>query len=312
MITKSNFRGVTWIDMESPSPDDVAEIKEEFDIHSIMAQEMSVPSLRPKVDVYSNAVYLVLYFPEYEYRRPGFSDDGSTGSREVDFIIGKDFIVTVHYERIDQFYDFTKLFEVGELMDSGKTREKVDAGFIFFNIMKGLYQSIEDDLESINSNLKDIESQIFAGKEQSMVQRISRVNRSLLDFRWALKNHENLLNSLESDAGDFFDERFSFYIRSLFNEYYEIWNVIESNKEIVGDLRTTNDSLLTTKTNEVMKIFTILAFFTYPLSLVSSLFSMNTQYTPLVHSLYGFWVILLGMVIATLLMFFYFKRRKWF
>src|SRR3989344_3468420 len=48
MITKSSLRGVTWIDMESPSQDDVAKIREEFEIHQIV--EMSVPSLRPKVD----------------------------------------------------------------------------------------------------------------------------------------------------------------------------------------------------------------------------------------------------------------------
>src|SRR3989344_939566 len=245
MITKSSFRGVTWIDMESPSPDDVAKIREEFEIHQIVAQEMSVPSLRPKVDVYSNAVYLVLYFPVYDH-----------GNAEVDFIIGKDFIVTVHYERINEFADFTKLFEVGELMGNSKTAH-VDAGFVFFNIMKGLYRSIEDHLESINGNLKDIE-------------RMSNVNRSLLDFRWALKKHEDLLNSLESDAGEPFDEHFPYYIRSLSNEYYKITNIIEGNKEIVNDLHITNDSLLTAKTNEVMKTLTLLALVTFPLSLVAS------------------------------------------
>ncbi len=311
MITKSSFRGVTWIDMESPSSDDVAKIRREFDIHSMVAQEMSVPSLRPKVDVYSNAVYLVLYFPVYEHGKPGFSDDGSHGSREVDFIIGKDFIVTVHYERIDQFYDFTKLFEVGELMGSGK-EESVDAGFVFFNIMKGLYRSIEDHLESINSNLKNIELMIFAGEERRMVERISNVNRSLLDFRWALKNHEDLLNSLESDAGELFDEHFPYYIRSLSNEYYKIVNVMESNKEIVNDLHSTNDSLLTAKTNEVMKFFTLLAFVTFPLSLVASIFSMNTQYTPLVHEPYGFWLIVIVMTMVMALMLVYFKRKRWF
>ncbi|HBC44320.1 MAG: Mg2 transporter protein CorA family protein [Parcubacteria group bacterium GW2011_GWF2_52_12] len=300
MITKSSFRGVTWIDMESPSPDDVAKIREEFEIHQIVAQEMSVPSLRPKVDVYSNAVYLVLYFPVYDH-----------GNAEVDFIIGKDFIVTVHYERINEFADFTKLFEVGELMGNSKTAH-VDAGFVFFNIMKGLYRSIEDHMESINGNLKDIERMIFAGEERRMVERISNVNRSLLDFHWALKNHEDLLISLESDAGELFDERFPYYIRSLSNEYYKITNIIEGNKEIVNDLHSTNDSLLTAKTNEVMKIFTLLAFVTFPLSLVANLFSMNIKHTPLVEQPYGFWIVVIMMSLVTVFMLVYFKRKRWF
>lgn len=310
MITKSSYRGVTWIDMESPSKADITKVRKEFDVHSMVAEEVLSPSIRPKVDVYSSHVYLVLHFPVYSYGKPGFDDDSTHPTREIDFILGKEFLITVHYEPINEFLDFTKLFEASELIDHGRNAD-IDASFIFYHILRGLYRGIENDLESINHNLHDIEAHIFQGDERRMVERISNVNRSLLDFRWALKNHEDILNSLESDAGDFFNESFSSHLRTLYNEYYKIWNVIESNKEIVNDLRITNDSLLSTKTAEVMKVLTILAFVTFPLSLVASLFGMNTVYTPLVGEKYGFWIIIALMAAATGCMFFYFKHKKW-
>ena len=263
MITKSSYRGITWIDMESPSKADIIKVRKEFDVHSMVAEEVLTPSLRPKVDVYSSHIYLILHFPRY-----------TSLSREIDFILGKEFLITVHYEPIDEFLDFTKLFEASELIGQGRDAD-IDAGFIFYHILRGLYRGIENDLESINQNLRDIESHIFLGDERRMVERISNVNRSLMDFRWALKNHEDILNSLENDTAGFFIDSFSSQLHALYNEYYKIWNSIESNKEIVGDLRTTNDSLLSTKTNEVMKVLTILAFITFPLSLIASIFGMN-------------------------------------
>ncbi len=296
--------------MESPNKADIAKVREDFDVHSIVAEEVLTPSLRPKVDVYSSHVYLVLHFPVYSYGKLGFADDGARTSREVDFILGKNFLVTVHYEHIDEFLDFTKLFEASELMGQGRDAE-IDAGFVFYHILGGLYRGIEDDLESINRNLRDIESHIFLGDERRMVERISNVNRSLLDFRWALKNHEDILNSLESDASDFFNESFLTYLHTLYNEYYKIWNIIESNKEIVSDLRTTNDSLLSTKTNEVMKVLTILAFITFPLSLVASIFGMNIDSAPIINNPYGFWIVIGIMLVLMTSMFLYFRHKRW-
>ena len=296
--------------MESPSKADIAKVRKEFDVHSMVAEEVLAPTLRPKVDVYSSHVYLVLHFPVYTYGKPGFDDDSARSAREIDFILGKEFLITVHYEPIDEFLDFTKLFEASELIGQGQEAD-VDAGFIFYHILRGLYRGIENDLESINRNLRDIESHIFYGDERRMVERISNVNRSLLDFRWALKNHEDILNSLESDAADFFSENFSYQLRTLYNEYYKIWNIIESNKEIVADLRTTNDSLLSTKTNEVMKVLTILAFITFPLSLIAAIFGMNIDSAPLVNNPYGFWIVIGGMLISSVCMLAYFRRKRW-
>ena len=144
-----------------------------------------------------------------------------------------------------------------------------------------------------------------------MVERISRANRSLLDFRWALKNHEDILSSLETDGGDFFGQSFSDNLKSLFNEYYKIWNIIESNKEIVNDLRITNDSLLTTKTNEVMKALTVIASLTLPLSLIVNFFGMSIKLSILPGDERDFWIVVAIMVSALIVTFGYFSHKKW-
>ena len=81
--------------------------------------------------------------------------------------------------------------------------------------------------------------------------------------------------------------------------------------EFLHELRETNNSLLTTKQNETMKRFTILAFTIFPLTLVAALFSMDTKYEPIVGSPYDWYTIVGIMVVAVIIMYWYFKRKEW-
>jgi len=82
--------------------------------------------------------------------------------------------------------------------------------------------------------------------------------------------------------------------------------------ESLHELRETNNSLLTTKQNETMKVFTVLAFITLPLSLIASLFNMDLVDIPLEHQPYGFWIVIAGMAVISLCMLWFFKYKKWF
>ena len=87
--------------------------------------------------------------------------------------------------------------------------------------------------------------------------------------------------------------------------------ILEGQKETLLDLRITNDSLLTTKTNEIMKILTIVAFITFPLTLIAGIFGMNAKYMPFVVHDKDFFIILGLMVVTVFIMFAYFKFKKW-
>lgn len=309
MIKKFHYKDLVWVDMQSPTKAEVEEITKEFKIHPIAGNELTKPSPRSHVDLYDNFIYLVLHFPTcqicYGNRKEGMND-----VEEIDFIVGKDFLITTHYEEINTLHEFAKIFEVDWLQE--KRKDKLHAGFLLYYIIREMYDDLQDGLDYINGSLKSIEKQIFSGKEREMVETLSKVNRNLIDFRWAIKSHIEILPSLEEAGVSFFGEGFSYYLSSLNSEYQKIWSMLEGNRETFLDLQSTNDSLLSTKTNEVMKTLTIMAFITFPLSVLTSLFGMNTTNTPFVDNPNGFWIIIVIMLVAVGAMFGYFKKKKWF
>lgn len=303
MISRYTHKGLTWVDVQSPTQEEVRALSEEFSIHPLAADELLAPTLRPKVDLYPNFIYLILHFPTISHKHDGGHE------QEVDFIVGKNFLITTHYGLIDPLHEFSKVFEVNSILDKGNIGEH--AGFLLFYILKEFYKMLDSELDHINRDFMDIESKIFAGKERDMVTAISHLNRDLLNFKQAVRPHKEVLESFELAGTKFFGHEFLYYLRTIIGEYYKVSSVLDGHRETILELRDTNDSLLTTKTNDIMKMLTITTFSMLPAGLIVGIFGMNTTETPVVENPFGFWIILSGVLIAIGSTYFFFKGKKW-
>ena len=304
MLTKQTCRNITWIDLESPTPSETRSLMEEYGLHFLVAEELLTPTLRPKVDIYENCIYLILHFPTVTHSHDKHSE------QEIDFIIGKNFFITAHYGFIDSLDREKRLFDVNAILKKCNIGDH--AGFLFFSMIKELYATSIAELDVIHKNLDDIENRIFKGEERLMVGVLSKMNRKLLNFKKAISQHKEVLESLEIAGRKFFGPDFSYYLRAITGEYYKVAALLEGTKEISDELQETNNSLLTTKTNDIMKTLTIMGVITFPSMLLASLFSMNTDFWPIVGVQNDFWVIVGIMAAVTIGFFAFFKYKKWF
>ncbi len=303
MIHRYTYQKLTWIDLESPSQEEVRTVMDELGIDPLIAEELLAPTLRPRIDVENGYFYLVLHFPVIKH-----SHADST-PQEIDFVVGKDWMVTTHYDSIDPLHTFSRIFETNSIIDNGATWGH--AGDLFFHMTSTLYESIGHELEHIEDRLKYTEEDVFDGHEKEMVLSLSLIGRDLLRFKQVLGPHKTMLDSLSGAAEPIFGTAFARKTRSVVGEYYRVWHTIETHIASLDELRETNNSLLTTKQNETIKTFTILAFATLPMTLVASVFGMNTQNAPFIGRPDDFWIVLSIMVILAMLCLLYFKHKHW-
>lgn len=299
MITTYNHKDLTWIDLEAPSKDEVRFIMEQYGIHPLVGNELLRPTEHPKVDLYDGFIYLVLHFPAVSHKH------GNETRQEIDFIVGEKFLITTHYDLIDPLHEFSKIFEVNSLLD--KSTMGAHAGFIFFFIIRELYKNLSQQLDGIETALQKIESEIFLGHEERMVEALSKVNRDLLNFRQSIRSHKQIFESFELAGSTMFGNNFLYYLRSLSGEYYKIATILDGHKDTLLDLRVTNDSLLTTKTNSIMQYLTVVTFLILPSTLIAALFNMEVQNVPKP----SFWSVIVIMIISMIIMYAVFRRKKW-
>jgi magnesium transporter len=310
MTTKRVYRGIVWIDLESPTMEEVRAVAKEYRLNPLVSHELSAPSLKPKVDLYDNFIYLILHFPRARMGRTVAALDGKTElDKEIDFVISKRFLITVRYTSSEAIHLFAKLFEAQAVLK--KESFGPHAGFIFFHLLRRLYDGLLNELATVTDSLSQIENRIFRGEEHEMVLALSRISRDLLDFKRSLTLHREVLESFETAGQKMFGADFGFHLRALSGDYYRVEQALLSRAEFLNELRETNNSLVSTKQNEIMKILTIMAFVTFPLSLLAGIFGMNTKVLPIVGLPYDFWIIIAVMAVLTGIFFWYFKHNRW-
>ena len=302
MQSRREYGGITWIDLESPTRAEVRAIADEFAIAQPVAEELLLPASKDRAEFYGPYAYVVMHFPALKHSH-------SAREQEVDFIISKQFLITTHYETIDPLHKFSKIFEVNAALDSTPLGEH--AGFLFFYTVKKLYKAIEHELEFIRRELVLVEEHIFSGHEIEMVSAISRSSRGLLNLRQTIEPHRDLLRILEEQGPAFFGPDFAPYLRGLSNEYYRVHNHIARATESLHELRETNNSLLSTKQNETMKVLTLIALFMLPNSFIAELFAMDAKNIPIVGTPYDFFILIGIMLLVSTGMFLFFRHKKW-
>jgi magnesium transporter len=302
MVTRHARRNVVWVDCFSPTPDEVRGLMDEFKIDPALAEELLTPSYRPKVEKRGDIIYLILHFPVLRGAHQHHE-------HEMDFLIGKNFLISARYENIDPLHTFAKAFEVNTILGNDSTI--TNGGHIFVSMARAFYLALGIEADTVYRRLRNIEDHVFSGDERRMVAQISQVGRVIHHFRQALLSHDETLKSLEPVGARFFGVEFSYHVRELVGTYERVLRRLENLHDSLTELRETNNSLLSTKQNEIMKTLTMMAFVTFPLSLISSIFGMNTRSTPIIGLPGDFWIVLGMMAVLALTFFIYFRRRGW-
>jgi magnesium transporter len=303
MINRHTYRDITWIDLESPTPAEVRMLVDEFGIHTLIAEELLAPTLRPKVDFYAGAIYLILHFPALKHTHR------ANQNQEIDFVIGKNFLITTRYETIDPLHKFSKVFEVNSILDRSNIGDH--AGYLFYYMLKKIYKSLGHELESISDSLDLAETQTFKGNERAMVIELSRIARDLLIVKRSIALHGEVLESFRETARKLFDSEFDFYIRDIIGEFTKVAGTVRGQSEFLSELRSTNDSLLSTKQNETIRILTGISAVILPCSLVAAIFTIPAQSITIIGTTNDFAIIVGIMAFIGIGSYLFFRRKRW-
>ncbi len=304
MVTAYKYKKMSWIDVESPTVEEVKSLMKKYFIHPLVAEEMLKPTLRPKVDIYKDSIYLILHFPIFDQTKK------TSTSQEIDFVLGKNFLITAHYNTIIPLHEIIKLFEVGSILEEENLSK--NTGVLVFFVVRQLYNFALRQLDHIQLKIEEIEENIFGGHEKEMVEKISMLRRDMLNFQKAIYGHQGVLSSFAVAGKRIFGPDFVHYTDIMNGELLRIKSIMENCRHTIESLQDTNDSLLTDKVNDIMRNLTVVSFITFPLMLFAALFGMsNLISTPIVGARGDFWIILGMMFVGASTMFFVFKRKKW-
>lgn len=326
--------GLSFINVTKPTTDQITFLNKNFGFSMLHLEDYLYKTQIPKIEVdkdYSLFVMDVPYIqqaaraksnatnrnaiPNVLSNRMPFPSLPKSAKRkrinigEVDFFIGKDYLVILHDDRTPQI---DEIFEMCRI--TSKHREDLmgkGAEYLFYRIADILVDASFGYVEDITSTIDYIDRQLEEKSSGTLIEDISITRRNIVVFETMIKPLLPIFTDLEKGKYPQLNSTMTDYWSNLLDHLQKIWERLEDNKELIAGIASSNESILSNRSNELVKFLTIITSISFPFVVINNLYSMNVKGLPFAEQPWIvpalFFIIFAGgtSIVA------YFKYRDW-
>lgn len=228
----------------------------------------------------------------------------------VNFFMGEDYLVVLHDDKtpiIDELLTESQktLHNREELMSHGPE-------YLFYRIVDVLVDTMYAPMQEIAQMIDKIDTQIVDDEHvTTIVEDISTTRRNLVVYQAILKPAISIFQELSQGKYPEMSEGMRYYYRSILDHIQKVKYRMDSSRELLEGIARSHESLLTARTNEIVKILTIFTAILLPLTLVASIYGMNINGLPFAENPEAFVYIVVSMGVLAVFMMILFKLRRW-
>jgi magnesium transporter len=325
--------GLSFINLNKPTAEQIAFLSKNFGFSMLHLDDYLYKTQIPKIEVDEDYSLFVMDVPYIQQPKvkintanksalpnvlsghmpfPSFPKSAKRkriNIGEVDFFIGKDYLVVLHDDRtpqIDELFDMCKITSKhrDELMGKG-------TAYLFYRIADILVDVSFGYVEDITSTIDYIDKLLEDQSGAALIEDISVTRRNIVVFETMIKPLLPIFGDLEKGKYKQLNGEMTDYWSNLLDHLQKIWERLEDNKELIAGIATSNESVLSNRSNELVKFLTVVTSISFPFVIVNNLYSMNVKGLPyanepwIVAVLFGV-ILLSGIGIIA-----YFKYRDW-
>jgi magnesium transporter len=298
-----------WVDLEAPTPQESKFILEEiFHFHPLSIEDSLSDSPTPKVeeytpkegDLFNPYLYMLIHAVDYSRK------DGVFATRELNFFLGKNFLVTYHavplrgvQSTADQCLHST--VHIARAPDR-----------VAYTLLDGIVDNYKPALQELSMEIADLEDQAVRHHSKETLNKIIQVKREVMHLRRIIGPQREVLARFAHGEFKLIRPHLVPYYRDVYDALFHISERAQSYYDSLTGILQVYLNMSSNQTGEVVKLLTLITVITTPLTVVGTWYGMNFANMPEVHYRHSYWIILGLTAGTTLLTFYYFKRKHWF
>jgi magnesium transporter len=287
-----------WVALRDPAPEELEEMRLEFDLHELAVEDALHGDQRPKVEEYGDCLFTVMQTVEME------GDELVVG--EVDVFVGIDYVLSVRKRTRQGFTGVRGRCErEPQLLKEG-------TGYVLYVLMDTIVDRYFPVIDALEAELEKIEERIFSGEPaRANIEALYDLKRKLMVLRHAV-------GPLNEAAGKLYGGRVpelvagtQDYFRDVYDHLFRINQQLDSLREMLTTAISVNLSLITVHENEMMKRMAGYAALIAIPTMIAGIYGMNFEFMPELKMTYGYPATLITMAIADAYIFYRFKKAGW-
>jgi len=292
---------LTWIDIEPPTERETEYLAQNYPFHHLDLDDTHSRIQRSKIDEYKDYLFLVFHLPRYR------KDEQVLTSSQLAVFIGPNYLITLHKGELKPLVKLFKECQIDE--ESRQEYLGKGPGYLLYRILDRLVDYCLPILDKVGDGIEEVEEGIFAARRSGTIREISRLRRDVIAFRRIIWPMRAVVGSLEPKVRRFINTDMAAYFGDMVDHLDKIWDGLDEYKEIIEGLSDTYDSLATNRTNEVVRILTIIATILLPITVVSSVYGMNIS-LPFMDSDYALLYVFLVMLVIIVGVLYFLRRIR--
>jgi magnesium transporter len=254
---------VVWVDVIGlGSEDTLRGIAKAFNIHPLALEDVVHVYQRAKVETYDENVYIVLRIPD---------PSNEQLTEQFSVFLGKNYVVTFQERPGDSF----DLVRAGLRHDLSATRQGVRPDYLAYRLIDAAIDAYFPVLESIGDHLDKLDDPADAKNTHKAFTELHVVRRELLMLRRAIWPLRDAMGELRSEMTPFILDTTRLYLRDCYDHSVQLIDLLESYRDIAGDVRDFYLSTISNRMNQVMKTLTVISTIFLPLSFIATVYGMN-------------------------------------
>ncbi len=303
--------GTVWIDVEdldsAHNPDVEAMFRDLFRFHPLAIEDALKDVHVPRIDDWGNYLYLVVDTLDFH------PETDELQLHELDLFIGANFLLTYHHEAIGVLERHRRLIE----REPGE-RLKLGPSHLLYHILDDVVTEFLPAIEHLDDAINDAQDEVFDHATPNTLRQIFHIKSCAMRLYRIVNPMREVLNRLARDPYPQIRPEHRVYFRDVYDHLVRVHDIIESLRDLIGGALDTYLSIVSNRTNDIMKVLTLLNVMFLPMTFLAGFFGMNffgetLMFTsPILPKTALFWLTMTMMLSTPVGMWAMARRRGWF
>jgi len=293
---------ITWINIDGIHDTDMlSKLGDCFGFHPLILEDILNTEQRPKVEDFTDYIYVVLKMIDYEKNLKEVTFD------QVSIILGKNYLISLHERPLDIYETVKNTLK----KDRSKIR-KAGSDYLAYLLMDSIIDNYFSVLENVGERIENIENKIITNPSPKTLKATHNLKRDMLFMRKSVWPLREVISKLERGEISLIKNSTRIYIRDIYDHIIQVIDTIETYRDMLSGMIDIYLSSISNRLNEVVKILTIISTIFIPITFIASIYGMNFKFIPEFSWKWSYpvvWFIMLAVIITMVI---YFKRKKWF
>ena len=287
---------IIWYDFENASNKENEFLRNKFDFKYLEIDDAITGIPRVKYKEYK----------EYQYMIFHSIIDKDYSPIALNVFLQNNILVTYHHK------PFQSLKRVAEYNAENHDSE-LDCADIVIHILDSMVDKYFDFVYGIEDKVYNFEARHVDDRySKNVMENVFQLRSDLIKIKRVMFPMQEVVDTIKSEGNIIKDAKHSMYIQHIDDHLIKQRNVIRTAQEMTNEIRENYESFTSFRMNSIMQILTLVSVIFSPLTFIAGVYGMNFDYMPELKWHYAYFICLGVMLVITIVLVVFFKRKKWF